>query len=325
VGLQELLKPLLLLFGLNFIVLLVWNVTDPAKWVRDPIEEGNQNTFLQDAVLGTEATYGHCDSANYRVFAGVLIGMNMIVSLVAIIQAYECRKISTEYDESLWISGAMGMLVQAWVIGFPVLRLVGDNPRVMFMVKVAIIFVSSMTALLMLFLPKMRYLRQSFELQKKEIASLGAFPSHYVQPHERRDSDTGHSHSQYSEDTHGRYHPHGMKPPYGHLRPFSGLEPPSTNDNTNTLNRPTHPASITSGMEGIRVLQSTKMHSDEVLRLQKTLRQAESRNKVLNERLSRLQEKITQYAISGDPHQLGSNGGGYILAARARTGEDSSR
>ena len=125
-------------------------------------------------------TNGYCYSDNYRIFLGLLIGINLIVSFYTLIQAFECRKISTEYQESLWISAALLCIVQVWVMCLPILQLVGKMPTWLFLVKVCIVFFTSVSALLCVFVPKIGYLRKSWNEMNQDSSGDAALVTYEV-------------------------------------------------------------------------------------------------------------------------------------------------
>jgi hypothetical protein len=296
---QDLLSPFLLLFGVNFVVLLVWTITDSVQWVREPIDDTGTTLNLVET-----STFGICDSDNYRVYLGFIIGTNLLVSLIALIQAYECRKVSTEYSESLWISGALACIVQVWLVGLPVLKVLGDNPKATFCIKVGIVFVTCMSTLLLLFLPKMRYLRESLSRQIEEKKGVVLRVS---TTYDSGDSYTAqdHSHDGTDDSVGGKLHSNVPSMKMGTTL-ISGLEPPSTSKAQLTK------SVGSSDVVGIRIIQSPSQYSEEeVERLQKNMDQAEKRNKVLQDRLERLQEKLEQYLVANHPY-----GGANILGAR---------
>jgi hypothetical protein len=233
--------------------------------------------------------------------------------VIMLIQAYECRKISTDYSESLWISGAMVCIVQVWVIGLPILKLMDDNPMAVFCVEVGIVFVSCMSTLLLLFVPKMRHLQQSRLGQTEHKGGVRPFSS----SERTRESVTDHDPSLASEDTMGGKLGPSSQNNVSTLRIGNGLEPPATsaaalvNVKSTTRAKPRH---ASSGMEGIRIIQSSSQHSEEVERLQKNLHSAEARNKILQDRLERLQEKMEQFIVAHHPH--GEGAGSFIIQAR---------
>ena len=260
------------LFGVNFVVLLVWNVSDPVQWIREPVDDPDTAFNLVEV-----STFGSCDSVHYRVYLGIIIGVNLIVSLISLVQAYECRKISTEYSQSFWISSALVCIVQVWLVGLPALKLLSDNPPATFFVKFGIVFITCMSSLLLLFVPKMRYLRESLEERKHGVPRKRTRYSSSA----RSGDPTMDNRSQLSEDSNGNkkgHHSSSLVMKMGNTR-VSGLEPPSTNatggggggnGGNATPSKPAIKNNVrTSGMEGIRIIQSSIVHSEEVARLQK--------------------------------------------------------
>jgi hypothetical protein len=267
---KDVLLPFGVLFGMNFVVLIIWNVTDPVKWFRYPVE--NPDTELH---LVEESTFGTCDSESYRFYLGIIIGMNLMVSLTALIQAYECRRISTEFNEILWISGALCIVVEVWLIGLPVLKLLGGNPFWTFITKTAIVFMTSFATLVCVFSPKMKYLRN---LSEEELKA----------GYDEASKLTHQDHTEGSHDPDGDLSGHARVP---------GLEPPSSM---------TKSKARSAGMVGIRIIQSSTRHSEEVERLGSSIKKAEKRNKILQDRLERLQDQLEHYLVAHSNHDHGN-------------------
>ena len=79
----------------------------------------------------------------------------MIAIVLANFQAYQARNISTEYSESKWIAFSMVSILQAMMIGAPILILASTDPTASFIVWSMLIFVICMSILGLLFVPKM--------------------------------------------------------------------------------------------------------------------------------------------------------------------------
>jgi hypothetical protein len=212
------------------------------------------------------------------------------------------------------MSGALACIVQAWLVGLPILKMLGDNPKAVFSVKVGIVFVTCMSTLLLLFVPKMSYLRESLSEKIEENTGIVRVPTY-----DSGDSYTAQDHSHGTDDSlGGKFHSNVPSMKMGTTK-ISGLEPPSTS-------RAQLTKSVgSSGVVGIRIIQSSSRHSEEeVERLQKKTNQAEQRNKLLQDRLERLQEKLEQYLVANHPF-----GGANIIGARPEqiriSGTDSSQ
>jgi hypothetical protein len=159
----------------------------------------------------------------------------------------------------------------------------------------------------------MRYLRESLSEKMEEKKGVVRAPTY-----DSGDSYTAQDQSHGTDDSlGGKFHSNVPSMKVGTTK-ISGLEPPSTS------NAQFARSVGSSGVLGIRIIQSSSRHSEEeVERLQKNMNQAEQRNKVLQDRLERLQEKLEQYLVANHPH-----GGANILGARPEqirlSGTDSS-
>ena len=274
---------------------MIWTITDPIKWYRYPVEESETEFGLVE-----EATYGTCDSNDYSLFIGIIVGVNLFVSLLVVIQAYECRRISTDYSEILWISGAFCIAVQVWLIGLPVLKLVGSEPFWSFITKTAVLFLTSTSTLLCLFIPKMMFLRKSYtkglkaeyeEEVKLSLAKQRKSEKISTDYQEHTEGTDGHDH----DDMHAQGDDSTRRHDDDSTRRISddpiriGLEPPSS---TNP------PKARNSGVVGIRILNSLVGDGEEVERMRSKMKKAEKRNKVLQDRLERLQDQLEHYLVA---------------------------
>jgi len=79
-----------------------------------------------------------------------------IVSLVlAIVQSYKARTISDEFSESKYVGIVVICWLQLLVVSLPLMFIVDTNPRASYFLKTALIFVTSTSLLLLIFVPKM--------------------------------------------------------------------------------------------------------------------------------------------------------------------------
>lgn len=264
---MDVLSPFLLLFGTNAAALVVWTIIDQPHWVRLPIDGDSPSLNLME-----ESTYGLCESEHTKIYLGIIIGTNFVMMMISIVQAYECRKITTEYGESLWIGSSVVTIAQVWMIGLPLFWLLNKNPEAVFLTKVGIIFVSSMAPILFIFRPKMPYLQRDLDASME--AQKGASNDQDLVSH----SDT----KSYLEEDCG-----------------------NTNGTSNDTSQEVQTKKKPRGVIGIRVIQSSVIHSEEVDVLQMAVEKAERRNHALQGTLEKLQEKMEQYIVARDP--LGSS------------------
>jgi hypothetical protein len=275
---NDVLVPFFIVLALNVVVLIVWNVVEPMQWERLPLDGDDVNDELH---LGEVDTYGACVGEHALVYFSVLVACNLVLSLTAVIQAYECRKVSTEYSESIWIGGALFCILQVWLIGLPVLRLLDDNPKAYFCVKTGIAFCTSTSTLLILFVPKMRYLRESLSEEAEEAKSDA--------DKHRKAGGSLIIGTKASEDSSSVGN---VKTGRGAVKiasldtragPFGGAKRARAFSFQQSL--------------GIRIIQhSIGGRSEEVHRMQKDVDRANERKRMLQERLEKLQKQLTQKA-----------------------------
>lgn len=158
---KDVMTPFAILFTANLILLVVWTLVDPMFWKR--IE-----------VSPTES-YGTCsagsDSVAWKIILAVLATLNGAALVGANVEAWKARKIDTEYGESSYIGLIMASILQVVLVGVPLSFLVQDNPTARFFVNSSMAFVVSMSALSLLFLPKVINL---YESQKHTKGSKGS-------------------------------------------------------------------------------------------------------------------------------------------------------
>ena len=144
---KDVLPPFFALLAVNFLILLLWTLLDPLKYVRQDLP----GTDGWNRVI---ATYGSCRSNDSKYYLSALVTVNMGVLAVANWQAYKAKSLESEFAESKYIGLTMLSLFQAMLIGFPALFLVRDNPQAFYVLLVLLIFVLCMVTLALLFGPK---------------------------------------------------------------------------------------------------------------------------------------------------------------------------
>ena len=271
------------------VILATWNAHDPVVWERAAVEETSQSRSLEES-----ASFGSCNCDNFRIYFGLVVAVNFGFAVVALVQAYECRKILTDFLESIYISASLGCIVQVWTVGLPLFKLLDGDPRGLFFVKSGVVFLTSVIPLLLIFLPKIGYERDS----------QGRFQEHGHEP-----SSTGHQ-GDHSITSHDSEMSKGRK---------------GKGEGRNNAPERTEGKSkgIIVSPRGIRIIQTSNRHVEEVEKLQRSLRHAESRNRSLNDRFERLQEKLEHYTVSRDPnHDFNDSNrskNNFILAARSES------
>lgn len=143
----DVLKPFLILIFLNVLVLTLWSILDPLSYVR------SDKTGL-DGWNRVISTYGSCQCDDARPYVIPLGAINLGVLLLANWQAYASRKIQSEFAESKFIAICMILLLEAVLIGVPILLVVKDAPQAFYLTISFMIFAICMGVLLLIFIPK---------------------------------------------------------------------------------------------------------------------------------------------------------------------------
>ena len=141
---KDVMVPLVVMISLNIFLLLLWTLIDPPTWNRIEISDG--------------FSYGTCWSRTGNasiVLMSLLAVLNLLAVAVANIQAYQTRSLSDEYSESQCIALAMALILQLFVVGIPLAIIVRTDPSAFFFILVSIVFITSMSLLLLIFVPKM--------------------------------------------------------------------------------------------------------------------------------------------------------------------------
>jgi competence protein ComGC len=237
-----------------------------------------------------ESTLGWCTSDNTQVYVGVLIALNATIVVLSLVQSYECRRITTEYSESLWISASIAITTQAWIISLPLIILLEDNPRNYFLVRSGTILCTTLPVLLLIFVPKMIYLYEALGDKKESKLIMKQQQEEYEKNKNKNDNIDS---SNNKATTHA------------------------------VVQRKNEPK----GTIGIRIVQFVYLDSDEVDELEEAVDKAEQRNNKLRNTMDRLKENLEErrytrtypfdsqnHSISGSTSNTASNG--TILAAR---------
>ena len=154
VSTRDVMVPFVVICTLNVTLLSVWSGVDPLTWVRESSNGVNQ---AGGATGGGEDSYGYCslnDSTFGLVCFILLLLVNFGALVLALIQLYRARELSTEYSEGKYIAIAMGSMIQVFLTGLPILVIVTDSPQVSYFVKSTIVFTVAMSLLLLTFVPK---------------------------------------------------------------------------------------------------------------------------------------------------------------------------
>jgi len=164
---KDVILPLVGLLAANIVVMICWQLLNPLVYVRHP----HSGTDPWNRII---STYGACTSKYPDQMGGTLpylISLGAIdlgALLLANVQAYQARNLSTEFSESKYIAMAMTGMLQVGIVGTPVLILVHDIPRTAYVLLVLMVFLATMGVLLLMFMPKIIAHREWKEKQEKK-------------------------------------------------------------------------------------------------------------------------------------------------------------
>lgn len=148
---SDVMKPMVVLLLINIIILLVWSIIDPITHETIVVE--------QDPFGRSTNTYGVCSSQHQTIFICVLGVINLGILLFAVLQAYRARNISTELQESTYIFQAMALCLLVSFIAIPVIIIARENVSAYYFVSLGLLFVICSSILLLIFVPKIKALR----------------------------------------------------------------------------------------------------------------------------------------------------------------------
>lgn len=140
----------MVLLLLNVALLTTWTVVAPWKWERLPGSGVDRFGRPTD-------TYGTCESDNRTAsstFGILLLVVNLIPVVLANYQSYQARTLPTQFNESKYIALAMASLLEAALLGLPVIIMAREDPSAHFLVQAVVIFVVCLAILLFMFVPK---------------------------------------------------------------------------------------------------------------------------------------------------------------------------
>jgi gamma-aminobutyric acid type B receptor len=144
------LKPFAALFVVNIVLLVTWTAKAPWKWER--VDGAGVDHFGRPT-----ASYGSCASDKQKLamtFGILLLVTNFIPVLLANYQTYQARSLPTQFNESKYIAYSMAVLLEATLLGLPIVILAQDDPTARFVSQSVVIFIVCLAVLVFMFVPK---------------------------------------------------------------------------------------------------------------------------------------------------------------------------
>ena len=177
ISVKEVITPMLIFIGVNVLILTLFTALSPLQWERE--------TLTTDVFGRPTASFGQCQSAGALPYIIILCIVNLGCLVAGVFQAYKARHLSTDFAESEYIALAMALLLVVGFIAIPVTIIAKENSGAFFFVVTAVVFVCSMSLLLLIFIPKLN----SMQLERQGVSrssyntrapSMGQFSSNLV-------------------------------------------------------------------------------------------------------------------------------------------------
>ena len=175
----DVMLPFAILFTCNLILMTLWTVLDPLVWTR--VETSPTESY---GACKVEDRY----DVSWKVIVSFIAIFNGAALIGANIEAYKARNVDTEYGESSYIGLIMGSFLQVVLVGLPLFFLVNDNPTARFFLTSSMVFLMSISVLLLLFVPKWRTLRQRRTKQEGSTSHDDGRPSRVISQEEEEES-----------------------------------------------------------------------------------------------------------------------------------------
>ncbi len=163
----------------NCAIVIPWLVTAPLQWHR---KLGTATDIFGRVV----ESYGFCSSVQALPFGIVVLVLNHGVLIFFTAKAFFSRHIETEYLESRYIGVCLASVLQAWLMGIPILVVVWSNSKARFFVETGIVFVTSQSVLLLIYIPKMLAVKKDriLELAQQKTQAYRKFSQRVKFPEE---------------------------------------------------------------------------------------------------------------------------------------------
>ncbi|CAB9524661.1 acid type B receptor subunit 2 [Seminavis robusta] len=129
--------------AVDIIILILWTALDPLQWQREVLTEDVFGEPLE--------SIGYCTAEHWAIWAGLIAALHVLLMAVACFMCYAARKIPTRFAEGKYISIAMISNLQIFVVGVPILVIIGADPQTGFFVRSVIIWMNDFVVVTLIF------------------------------------------------------------------------------------------------------------------------------------------------------------------------------
>merc|ERR1711865_173551 len=137
-----------LILGLVFVdavILMIWSTKDPLKWIR------TVDMYADNTVDFPLSSNGQCESDDAAPYFGLIAALHAFVMVYASFLCYKSRNIPTKFAEGKYVALAMASNLEVFLLGIPVMIIVGNDPSTSFFVRSAIIFLNDFAVICFIF------------------------------------------------------------------------------------------------------------------------------------------------------------------------------
>lgn len=139
-----------IIFLVDVAILTAWTIVSPLEWERIVLDEDFFGEPLE-SVGNCLFTHVHEDSTSIIVFASLLAAFHFFLICISCYMCYVSRNVSTKFSEGKYLAIAMVSNLQIFVVGLPVLVIVGSDPDSSYFVRCAIVWMNDLVVVLMIF------------------------------------------------------------------------------------------------------------------------------------------------------------------------------
>ena len=151
---RDVMLPFAILMTINVVFLIIWTTIAPSTYSR--VQVDNFDLFGRSV-----ESYGTCyrqesnrgNTIQVSVIAALVV-INFAALLFANYQCYVARHIPSDFNESYYIAVANAGILEAMMLGVPILLLVKGSPTANFLVKSLLVVICCCTILFPIFVPK---------------------------------------------------------------------------------------------------------------------------------------------------------------------------
>jgi len=141
----DVLPTMIIFVSANILILSLWTGLSPMGWVRTDIDF--------DMFQRTIETSSECSYNNSTPYVIALVVVNLCALFYTVYEAYRARELSTEFQETGYITKALVCMMLVCFVGLPISIISKENDTRMYL-SVGIIFVVCMSLLGFIFVPK---------------------------------------------------------------------------------------------------------------------------------------------------------------------------